>query len=75
MKWELKTDNGVRVLGYDGYEIAVDELMKAPGFFVEHVSRKVWAEETDGVVADLVDNIVTLTQGRVLSAVRGELRE
>lgn len=62
--WELGEENGVQVLGCDGYEISVDELLKAPGFYVTHVAEKVWG--TQSVVSGLVDQIVMLTQQRTV---------
>lgn len=66
--WELGEENGVQVLGCDGFEISVDELLKAPGFFVTHVAEKGWG--TQHVVSELVDQIVMLTQQRTAASVR-----
>lgn len=61
--WYLSSENGVEVLGFDGYEIAVGELLRAPGFFVAQVAAKAWA--TDAVVSRMVDEIVMLAQREV----------
>lgn len=66
--WYLSSEGGVEVLGFDGYEISVDELLRAPGFFVTHVAEKAWA--TDTVVSCLVDELVMLSQRQA----RKELR-
>ena len=65
--WHETSEGGVPVLEHDGYTIETGELLKAPGFWVGHVSDKIWG--TPQVLADLVDWVVMETQNRTVEAV------
>ena len=49
--WTKFLSDGVEVVGFDGYELELDDLQSRPDFFVKHVGEKVWA--TPRIVDDL----------------------
>ena len=49
--WTKFTCDGVECIGFEGYEIELDELRRRPRFFVNHVAGKSWS--TPRILDDL----------------------
>lgn len=49
--WQVVPNWGTQCLEHDGYFIAIDDLLKRPVFWTDHISEKVWG--TAPVVQEL----------------------